>query len=313
MGARYLFSHAIGCVALNDKFSAVDSSLSTALDGKTEQLLSLQKKYPSAITLSYPQHKKEIAKALPSLLGLFEKARLREINILLTKKTVKESTTDDILIIQAVKSVGDVDNVLNSLSNRLRDWYGLYLPEYSRAEPDNFAFVLGAATLSKEEYLQKEKIESFGSNLSEEHIDALKAFSLRIRGLQDAREELLHYIDSTMQGICPNLRAIAGPLLGGKLLEHAGSLRRLMEMPSSTIQILGAEKALFRHLRSGAKPPKYGILLGHELVQNAPRQRQGRAARILSDKISLAVKIDYFQGEFLGDSLLLDAKKKIRQ
>jgi len=100
-------------------------------------------------------------------------------------------------------------------------------------------------------------------------------------------------------------------LIGAKLLEHAGSLKRMAEMPSSTIQILGAEKALFRHLKTGSRPPKYGVLLGHSIVQQMPKAKQGKAARVLADKISLAVRIDYFKGEFRGEQLLLDVKKKL--
>jgi nucleolar protein 56 len=97
-----------------------------------------------------------------------------------------------------------------------------------------------------------------------------------------------------MDELCPNIKAVCGTLLAAKLIEHAGSLKRLSEMPASTIQILGAEKALFRHMKTGAKPPRHGIIINHPLIAKASEKMHGKVARGLSDKISIASKIDYF-------------------
>ena len=117
-----------------------------------------------------------------------------------------------------------------------------------------------------------------------------------------------------MKKHCPNMLEVAGVLISAKLLEHAGSLRRLMMMPASTIQILGAEKALFRHLKTGkkAKPPKYGILSQHPLIGKVKKEEYGKVARTLADKISIAVKVDYFKGKFIGDKLKEELEKKFQ-
>ena len=107
----------------------------------------------------------------------------------------------------------------------------------------------------------------------------------------------------------PNFHYIAGPLIGAKLLEHAGSVKKLVEMPSSTIQLLGAEKALFRHITKGTKSPKHGLIINHPIVQKA--KDKGKASRLLADKLSIAIRIDYFKGEFKADKLLEEIKKKL--
>jgi nucleolar protein 56 len=262
------------------------------------------------VDLSYPQYTKELRSAL-STVGKEKHHALRIRNLALTKEAVKKAVTSDILVISAIKSLGDMDKVINTLTNRLRDWYEMYLPEYSAQEKDQEKFVKGVLIQNKDAFLKKEGKESFGADLNAHDLKPLHAFAQHILTMHSARKELMDYLDSTMRLLCPNLRVVAGVLLGAKLLEHAGSLRRLATLPSSTIQILGAEKALFRHLKTGAKPPKYGVLLAHSLVQEVPRDRQGKAARVLADKLTLAVRIDYFKGEFRGDQLLADARKKL--
>ena len=111
---------------------------------------------------------------------------------------------------------------------------------------------------------------------------------------------------------CPNLKELAGSTIGAKLLEHTGSLKRLVMMPASTIQILGAEKALFRHIKTGARPPKFGLIHDHQFIQSAKRNEQGKRARALADKLSLAVKMDYFKGEFIAKRLKTELEEKFK-
>jgi nucleolar protein 56 len=258
----------------------------------------------------FPQNVKEM-RALLSTIHKSKISQLRQRNLALTKDAVRKAVSADILAIQAVKSIEDMDKMLNSLTNRLRDWYGLYLPEYSALEKDQEKFVKGVLVQNKDAFLHKEGKQSFGADLSQHDLKPIHNFAQHILTMHSTRKELEEYLDRTMKMLCPNLRTVAGTLLGAKLLEHAGSLKRLAAMPSSTIQILGAEKALFRHLKTGSKPPKYGVLLGHSLVQQMPKEKQGKAARVLADKISLAVRIDYFRGEYRGEQLLEDARKKL--
>ena len=115
-----------------------------------------------------------------------------------------------------------------------------------------------------------------------------------------------------MDGFCPNIKAVCDVMIAAKLMEHAGSLKRLSEMPASTIQILGAEKALFRHMKTGAKPPRHGVIVSHSLIANSPEKMHGRIARTLADKISIAAKVDYFKGQFIGDKLRKELEGKFK-
>ncbi len=262
--------------------------------------------------LEFPKQLQELRAAL-SVIVKDKHADLRKRNLALTKDAVKKAVTPDILAIQAIKSIVDMDKVISTLTNRLRDWYEMHLPEYSAQEKDPEKFVKGVLILNKDAFLSKEGKESFGADLSAHNLKPIHNLAHHILAMHATRKELELYLDDMMRMLCPNIRSVAGTLLGAKLLEHAGSLRRLTTMPSSTVQILGAEKALFRHLKTGSKPPKYGVLLAHSLVQQMPKNKQGKAARVLADKISLAVRIDYFKGEFRGDQLLEDARKKLEK
>jgi nucleolar protein 56 len=259
---------------------------------------------------AFPSNIKEIRAALSSI-HKSKYSQLRERNLALTKDAVKKAVTPDILAIQAVKAIADMDKSIGSLAMRLRDWYEMHLPEYSSMEKDQEKFIKGVLVQNKDAFLHKEGKQSFGADLSAHDLRPIHNFAQHILTMQSTRKELEQYLDETMRMLCPNLRTVAGTFLGAKLLEHAGSLRRLVTMPSSTIQILGAEKALFRHLKTGSKPPKYGVLLAHSLVQQMPKEKQGKAARVIADKISLAVRIDFFKGSYRGDTLLEDARKKL--
>jgi nucleolar protein 56 len=117
--------------------------------------------------------------------------------------------------------------------------------------------------------------------------------------LYGEKEHLVTYIEKKMATTLPNVAALAGSRIGAQLLSHAGSIERLSGMPSSTLQLLGAETALFRHLKNRKKhrPPKYGLLFNHPLVQKVPKEQQGKAARALADKLSICAKVDRFEGE----------------
>ena len=128
----------------------------------------------------------------------------------------------------------------------------------------------------------------------------------------ELKEKEEKYLEVLMKKACPNLLALAGAELGGKLLLQAGGLKNLMEFPASTIQVLGAEKALFRHMKTGSKAPRHGYIASHPLLAEAPQEMHGKIARGLADKIGLAVKVDYFKGEFIGDKFLKGLEKKFK-
>ena len=115
-----------------------------------------------------------------------------------------------------------------------------------------------------------------------------------------------------MKKIAPNITAIAGPTIGARLLAKAGGLEKLARLPASTIQVLGAEKALFRALRKGTKPPKHGILFQHPWVHGTPRWQRGKIARVIAAKLALAARIDLYRGELVKE-LVEKLKERIKE
>ena len=188
------------------------------------------------------------------------------------------------------------------LTKRLREWYSLYNPELSYDEK-YVEKVLGKSNKVK---------NSMGKDLSDKDMDSIMNLAEEIQVLIKYKEKTSSYLEKIMEKYCPNLNSVAGMVIGAKLLAHTGSLKRLVMMPASTIQILGAEKALFRHLKSGAKPPRHGIIVNHSLISEAKQKDHGKRARALADKISIAVKIDYFKGKFIGDKLRKELEEKFR-
>jgi len=210
----------------------------------------------------------------------FEK--LREVNINLTKKKLKESITTDFLVIQAIHTIDELVKIINRLVENLRERYSYYSLTVSKKED-----LKELITAVKEKQLDKEI-----STFNKEDFDAILTLLSAVEILIKAKEKNEEYLEKIMDSY-PNLKSTAGTFIAARLMAIAGSIKRLAELPSSTIQVLGAEKALFRHLRTGARPPRFGVIFSHEAITGA--ENRGRAARHLASKISLAVRKDYFK------------------
>ncbi|MBN1792271.1 NOP58 family protein [Candidatus Woesearchaeota archaeon] len=238
---------------------------------------------------------------------------LRKKNLLLAKRLVRESVNPDLFIINAVNNAEELQRVQNNLAKRLREWYSLYFPELDKKIQDHEEYITHVLKGDKHKLLKEWKVdECMGSELDKKELEGIRHLAESIRGLYEEEKRLVEYLEKTMKAYSPNLNTLAGAVIGAKLLRGAGSLRKLAMMRSSTIQLIGAEKALFRHIKTGAKPPKYGHLLQHPLVQRAKKDDRGRMARALADKIFVAVRIDYFKGEYKGDELLKEVEVKLR-
>ncbi len=310
----YLFSNVIGVFVFDEAFNIVDKIIfETAEDYRNKNKL---------IEKLRGKHKDSAAaddKALKQILLHFRNKQyfddFYKKNLELTKLDVKNSVINDLLIIQAINSVDELDKAINILVKRLREWYELYNPEFSRAVESHEKFVQGLLENEKEELLKKlnvKKSDSIGADLEQENIETIRSLAHQIYDLYQLRKNQVSYISNLMDNLCPNLKTVADVLVGAKLIEHAGSLKRLSEMPASTIQILGAEKALFRHMKTGAKPPRHGVIVGHSLIAQAQDRMHGKIARSLADKISIAAKVDYFQGKFIGDKLRKQLEEKFK-
>ncbi|MBW2991554.1 hypothetical protein KY348_07705 [Candidatus Woesearchaeota archaeon] len=241
-------------------------------------------------------------------------SKLRAKNIELARKGVKESVNPDLFIINAVNNFEELQRIINVLTKRLREWYSIYLPELDKKIQDNEAYVKLVLKKDRKVLLNDLKLNStLGADMPKNHIKPMLLTAKSIDTLAKQISELEKYLEATMKAHCPNLTTLAGALIGAKLIKGAGSLKKLAMMRSSTIQLLGAEKAFFRHIKTGAKPPKYGYILHHPLVQKAKKSDKGRAARALADKIFICVRTDYFKGEYIADKLLKELEVRLHE
>jgi len=248
-----------------------------------------------------------------------------------TKKRVEEAYTEkDRYIIQAIEALDDLDAAYNLLVERLREWYGLHFPEANRLIKDHDKFValvseVGARSAMAEDRLNEvlgEKLvervaevapQSMGTDLEGDDLKMIQDYASRIRELKEMRERLADYIREQMKAIAPNVAAVAGPLLGARLISKAGGLKKLAMFPASTIQVLGAEKALFKHLAKGTPPPKHGILFQHPLVRSAKRWQRGKIARTIAAKLAIAAREDYFGGKDISERLLKEIEERVEE
>ena len=306
MHHKYIFSNLIGTFVFNEHFKPINRILFKNIGDYGDK-----GKFETQLIAKYKNLKQPEGKELGRILEFFKNRdffdEFYNKNLLLTKKRIKEAVTDDLLIIQTINNVIELDKIINTLTKRLREWYEFYNPELSKRIYDNKKF-------SEIVLMEKKQKESFGADLLRENLEPILNLSKEIGSLYNLKDAQSKYLDGLMKKLCPNLIAIAGVSLGAKLLEHAGSLKKLMEMPASTVQLLGAEKALFRHIKNKKNlPPKYGILHEHPLISQAKKREHGKIARALADKISIAVKIDYFKGKFIGDKLKKEIEGKIKK
>lgn len=243
-----------------------------------------------------------------------------ELNNLIAKVAIEKSKTKitikerrDKLIIQAVSAVNDLDRIINAMSERIREWYGLHYPELRVKE--HRTFVKKIVEHGKRENF-KEYSRSMGVELSEADINIIRHYAKELDSLYDLREKLEEYLNKEVPAEMPNVSGLLGPLLAGRMLLYAGSLERFAKMPSSTIQLLGAEKALFKYLKGKENvrgPPKYGILFSHPDISSAPKEKKGKIARLLSAKLTIAARTDFYTKKDISKELLEDYKAKVKE
>ncbi|MBM3229562.1 NOP58 family protein [Candidatus Parvarchaeota archaeon] len=222
----------------------------------------------------------------------------------------------DNLLAFTVASIEDINKTANLLFERMSEWYGVYFPELKISEPQKFCEFVVAFDKNEPsesalrpivgeravEFAQKAK-SSMGIQLEKPDLDEIQALARQILGLYSLREELETYQQSLVSTLAPNVSYLCEPALAAKLVASAGGVDKLALMPSSTVQVLGAEKALFKHLRSGSAPPKHGIIFQHALISSSPRWSRGKIARALATKIAIAAKADSFTKNFIAEKL----------
>lgn len=243
---------------------------------------------------------------------------LTKVNLEMTKVKLKRAIQRDSLIMQANGAIEEIDKSVNILSERLREWYGLHFPEMSRNVEEHKKFATLIEKFGKREGIEEGDLKeiaknSMGIELTDEDILIVRQFADKILATYKLRDDLEKYLDKILKEVAPNMREIAGPMLAAKLIAKAGGLDKLARFPSSTVQLLGAEKSLFRFLHGKGKPPKFGIIFNHQLIQNAPMDKKGKVARVLAAKISLAAKIDFYSHDDRSAGLKKDLDGKVKE
>jgi len=253
---------------------------------------------------------------------------VHKLNLELTRRKLRKyAQKRDLLAIQAIRAIDDIDKTLNLFAARLREWYSIHFPELDDIVRDHCEYAKIVAYIGSRDAMTVEALtkigvpegrakrivemasKSIGAELSEMDLKVIQRVANIWLDLYNLRRDLTDYISQVMKEIAPNITALVGPLLGARLLSLAGSLEELAKLPASTIQVLGAEKALFRALRTGGKPPKHGVIFQFPEIRRAPRWQRGKIARALATKLAIAARVDFFTGRYIGDEL----KKKLME
>ena len=240
---------------------------------------------------------------------------LQNFSIEYSKQQIRDvSGKEDLQIIEGINSLDELDKAINILMARINEWYGLHFPELENLVKDSneyFKFVslgLNRSSITEKDLdsfsFSEKKLDAIfsaaqdskGGEINSKDLSIISILSDNVINLVKVRDKMLNYIGDLMNNVAPNLSAIAGPTIGARLIAKSGGMMKLARLPSSTIQVLGAEKALFRSLKSGSRPPKHGIIFQHDKVHSSPKWQRGKIARSLASKIAIAARIDVFRG-----------------
>lgn len=256
----------------------------------------------------------------------------RNVSIELAKLKIKGAAEKrDLIVAQAIQTLDDLDRTVNLFMGRLREWYGVHFPELDRLIEKHETFARLVMNLGYREQFTIKTLEeegipeeraatvaevarfSMGADLSETDLAEIQTLGKDVMNLYELRKEMENYVDKMMEAVAPNTRAVAGALLGARLIAISGSLQNLAIRPASTIQVLGAEKALFRSLKTGARPPKHGLIFQHALLHDAKRWQRGKIARVIAGKLAIAARADAFGGKYVGDVLKAEIDRRIEE
>ena len=235
----------------------------------------------------------------------FTSEMMHDVMIRLGKLRTSEPVPRDKNMVQAIRYLDSLHETCNLIDERLHEWYGMHFPELADIVGDRKYSDLIARYGKRDGIINELNlgIESMGADFDESDLNSVLMLAKNLSGMYDERERTEEYIESIVKETCPNMCELLGGPLAARLISLSGGLERLSSLPSSTVQLLGAEKAMFRHLRSGKRPPKHGILYQHPTVHRAPYWQRGKISRSLAGKTLTAAKIDCYGGEYMGETL----------
>jgi nucleolar protein 56 len=256
----------------------------------------------------------------------------REVALQLLREKLKISVSRrDLMIVHGVNAIEDLNKQINLIYTRCREWYGIHFPELQDFIKDPEEYLKMVNKIGSRKNINEEKLleiigkhkyfneiintakKSIGIELNKEDEDQIRNLAEEGLRLISLRNKIEDYLASLMEYEAPNIIAVTGPIIGAKLIALAGGLEKLAMLPASTIQIMGAEKALFRFLKTRKGAPKHGIIFQHPYIHTAPKWQRGKIARAIAAKISIAAKIDYFSGEYRGSELREMLEKRIKE
>jgi nucleolar protein 56 len=257
---------------------------------------------------------------------------IREFAMRRGEERIREKSARlDQQVIQSIAAVDELDRNVNIMCARVREWFGLHFPELDSLVEDPLSYCRLVVELGNRSNFTEDRLKhimglssdkgsriaaaaerSRGGELSEEDLEPLKELAEGALSLAKLRDRIMRHVEKNMKRIAPNVTAIAGAAIGARLIARAGGMERLARLPSSTIQVLGAEKALFRALKSGGRPPKHGIIFQHNLIHSAQPWQRGKVARALASKIALAARVDFFRGE-IDEELAKQTQVKVEE
>jgi len=258
-------------------------------------------------------------------------SQYKRVSSELTRRKVSQASGhSDNIITQIITVLDVIKKSISLFSSHLREWYGLHFPELTDKIIDdnivmanlistlgsrvNFTFENlkrnGLVNENKIKILEQYALESMGANID---LTIIQNYAEQIISLDTYRQELEIYLEDLMKKAAPNINALIGSLIGAKLIAKAGGLQKLAYMPASRIQLLGAEKALYRFLKTGEKRPKHGLIFQWNQIRSAKPIIRGNIARVVSGKIGIAAKVDYFDGEYIANTLVKEIEEKIEE
>jgi len=309
----------------------VDSrELKDLISQKTDKRIIVNPTNP--VLVYYRERSLDVAKSL-NWTGKEPEYRLFlvELGVELSRRLIREELAKrDKLIIRAIDYLDHLNKALNILIPAVREWHSIHFPELDQLVDDHYIYAKivsafpdrrkisfeGLIELGIKERLARDILtkarESMGGDLNEDY-PILGGIAKLWVDLYENKEVVEKYLEKLVRECAPNLSTIIQPLIVARLIAMAGSLERLAMMPSSTIQVLGARKAIFLHMTRGTKPPKHGILFQVKEIRTAPRKLRGKIARIIATKAALASRIDAFGGEFIGDKLKKEIEEEIKR
>lgn len=240
----------------------------------------------------------------------FDRDLLHRAMLALGRRRMRRAVGPEDHLAQAVGAIDDLQEAENVLLERLREWYALHFPELARTA-DEATYLGLIAQYGAREAMPIDARDSVGAPLGPAELEAVRSLASIVQETRSRRATAEAYAERVVREIAPNVAHLAGPLLAARLVSLAGGVRDLAGLPASTVQLLGAEKALFRHLRDHKRPPKHGVLFQHPWVHRAPRWQRGAIARAFAGKLAIAARADAYTRRFIADDLRAQLERTI--